>query len=515
MAHQSGDKIQSESTDRVTDSLIDTTMRFTSNRKLVVAVNRGPLYFTEEHSGQPIAKRDNSRGTEMFEPLVGTPITWVAGAVSAADRNAANEIISANGGLKSDVLPNDWSVRFVSPPRRVHHKFYNLICNPLLWFLLHRSWSPTFTPNIGQQEHDAWERGYRAVNDMFSNEVMVAAGDDQLALISRDYQLMLVPGMVRKRQAEAVIHHSFDTPWLWPTDLEILPSTWREEILTSLLSADVLSFQSETDIRAFVACVTSFITSAIPETGASGDSIAYENRNIKLTVSAPTVRTEKFAQVTGFETTQRFVENLIDDTITHTFVTVDRAEPHKNIVRTINAFGELLKRQPELVAETRYLLFLSSGPAHISAYKRLSDEIRRATRRVNENSMNFSPVRIFEENNFYRSVAGLTIYDTLVSVPVIDRSPRSVFDGPLVNTKQGGMILSETCGASQLLGENVSLVGFSDISAMVDAMSAAISESSTARTVNADRIRETISSIKLSDSIQTIFEELDRVIESR
>jgi trehalose 6-phosphate synthase len=515
MAHQSGDKTQTELAGNIADSLNEASRRLTAKRKLVVAVNRGPLYFTEEHSGQIVPKRDNSRGTEMFEPLSYIPISWVAGAVSAADRNAANDVSDEESALKSDVLPSEWSVRFVSPPRRVHHKFYNLICNPLLWFLLHRSWSPTFTPNIGQQEHDAWDRGYRAVNELFLNEILDAAGDEQLVLVSRDYQLMLVPGMVRDRQPDAVIHHSFDTPWVWPDDLQILPSSWRDEILTSLLSADVISFQSETDITAFLACVARFVHDAVPNTEANGRSVSYENREVKLTVAPPAVRTAKFAQVTEFESTQRFIENLADDAVAHTFVTVDRAEPHKNIVRSINAFGELLKLQPELAAQTRFLLFLTSGSAHISAYKRVSDEIRRAARRVNEKAKNFSPVRVVEENNFYRSVAALTVYDTLVSVPVVDRASRSVYDGPLVNTEHGGMIVSETNAAADLLDENVSIVGFSDISAIAEAMSAAISEPAAAKNLKSDRIKETILSIRSSDSIRTVIRDIDDVLGSR
>ena len=170
------------------------------------------------------------------------------------------EKLSPDGdAVRSDVIPAEWQVRFVASPRRVYHKFYNVICNPLLWFLVHRSWSPTFTPTIGTQEHDAWNRGYRAENEMFADEVSLAAGNESFALISRDYQLMLVPSMVRESHPDAAIHHSFDTPWPWPTDFEILPSEWRLQVLESLLAADFISFPSSRDISAFLACVTEFM----------------------------------------------------------------------------------------------------------------------------------------------------------------------------------------------------------------------------------------------------------------
>jgi hypothetical protein len=72
------------------------------------------------------------------------------------------------------------------------------------------------------------------------------------------------------------------------------------------------------------------------------------------------------------------------------------------------------------------------------------------------------------------------------------------------------MILRETSGAkisgnTELLFKNFSLVGFSDISAMIDAMSAEISESLSSRTVKVDQLKGTISSIRLSDLIRGTF----------
>ena len=216
MAHQSGDTSSTVPDSRQVQHdksiVAELAQRLVTDRKLLVATNRGPLYFTEDRASELTAKRDNSRASESFDPLSGVPVTWISGAVSSADRKAMERLSTDGGSVRSDVIPAGWEVRFVTPPRRVHHKFYNVICNPLLWFLLHRSWSPTFTPTIGVQEHDAWNRGYRVVNRIFADEVAVAASDDSIALISRDYHLMLVPGMVRESHLNAAIHHSFETP---------------------------------------------------------------------------------------------------------------------------------------------------------------------------------------------------------------------------------------------------------------------------------------------------------------
>ena len=506
MAHESGDtsskvpdrrRIQHDNSE-----VVELAQRLATDRKLLVASNRGPLYFTEDSASVLTAKRDNSRTSESFDPLSDVPISWISGAVSSADRKAM-EMLSPNGGaVRGDAIPTEWQVRFVAPPRRVHHKFYNVICNPLLWFLLHRSWSPTFTPTIGVQEHDAWNRGYRAVSQMFADEISAAAGNDSFALISRDYQLMLVPGMVRESHPDVAIHHSFETPWPWPSDFEILPSEWRAQLLESLLAADVISFPSMRDVSAFLSCTTEFIGRRI-ETFAC-NSISFNGRTVRLVVSPVSTRSDQFKSVTDFDATKRIIDDLKSERFDHTFVTVDRAEPHKNIVRSINGFGELLRREPELASRVRYQLFLSPGPAHISAYKRLSDEIRRAARRVNEKAGEYQPVRVTEESNFYRAVAALCVYDTLVSVPVIDGTGRAAFDGAMVNAVNGGMILSETNVAADYFGDSVSRVGFADTSGIADAMGAAIVESAVDRNRKAEDVRTILNSTSEYDFIRQV-----------
>ena len=381
--------------------------------------------------------------------------------------------------------------------------------------MLHRSWSPTFTPNIGSDEHDAWERGYKAVNESFATTVVELAGDEEIALLCRDYQLMLVSGYVRKQRPTAIIHQSFETPWPWPSDFEILPSNWRYELLHSLLLADVISFSSNQDIDAFIACAKSTLGDEIRVEDSKSQHLSFGDHQIQLTVSPPPVRSSRFKLVAEFEATQRAISQLNEWSGQHTFVTVDRAEPHKNIVRSINAFGELLKKQPELTNDVRFLLYLTPGPAHISAYKRLLEEIRRSARRVNDRSNGVNPVHIREDGNFSRAVAALATYDTLVSVPLVDGTGRSILDGPLVNTKQGGMILSETTAAAELLADQVSLVGFSDVAAMASAMSDAVAEDSSSRKNKSDDTRRTIENlVGATDSGQPIYEIIERLIET-
>ncbi len=481
MAQRSGDNSQGKSDIRHENDDSRMPKRLNLDRRIMVASNRGPFSYFEDDTGQLAVKRDFNLADEALD---GLNLTWISGAVSSADRKAVQTLSSEQGLLESDQIPDAHEVHLVAPPRRVHHKFYNVICNPLLWFLFHRSWSPTFTPTIGAQEHDAWDNGFRAVNTMFADAISQNASEKPFVLVSQDYQLISVPGMVRESHPDSIIQHSLDTPWPWPSDLEILPAAWRVQILESMLSANELWLPSKRDINAFIACLNEFLQDAIEVTDSSTvpyKVVSFKGRKLLVGVSRPAVRLQQFKSLIATSRPQRFVNDLADESIRHTFVTVDRSEPHRNIVRSINAFGELLKQNPELASDVRYLLFLTPGPSHISAYKRLSNEVRRAARRVNEKTGVNQPVRVSEESNFYRAVAALSVYDTLVSVPVVDGIGRAALDGAVLNSSDGGMILSNSSVTADWFGDSATLVDFADVGAITEAMAAAASESAESR----------------------------------
>ena len=115
---------------------------------------------------------------------------------------------------------------------------------------------------------------------------------------------MLVPGMVRERHPKSLIHFSLETPWLWPPELELLPIAWRSELLESLLAADVVSFPTDADINAFIACVRSYFSSQsddhLPQIKYRYRSLVVGTHSVRLSVLVPSMRSPKFKEVVRF-----------------------------------------------------------------------------------------------------------------------------------------------------------------------------------------------------------------------
>ena len=190
--------------------LCDTVLR---DRRLILASNRGPV----EHQITPDGRTEARRGsggvvTALSSLAQMVEFTWVASAIGEGDRK-----VSENGGgtrIRSRLPGHRIYLRFVVTPRRVYHKFYNVFCNPLLWFLQHYMWNSPYNPNLDANVHDAWSDGYMEVNKAFAQAVIEEAREDSVPpiVMIHDYHLYLAPQYIRNSLSDSIIHHFTHIP---------------------------------------------------------------------------------------------------------------------------------------------------------------------------------------------------------------------------------------------------------------------------------------------------------------
>lgn len=419
-----------------------------ANAHVIVASNRRPSSFTPRDGGQEI--------------------TWISVATTPADRAAAENSVD---GLITQGMPKGMVARLVTPSRRAFHRYYNIICNPLLWFLHHRSWGFTHTPNIDREAHTAWREGFVNVSQMFADEVVAEAerADGQVAVLLRDYHMHLVGGMVREKIPDAAIHYAPDVPWPNPADWMLLPSDWREATFASLLQCDAIELTSDRDVRSLMSCFEEFVP------GPGIKNIDRDRREItlpggrvaRIKFRLPTVDADSLYAVSESGRCSTYVDRFTADD-RHTFVTAERTEPHKNIVRCIRAFGTMLDQDRSLAEDARYLIVLAPPPPHLSQYRRYLSEIEAAARDVNKKHQAKAgkPVQLIVENNFPMALAAMTIADTLVAAPIAEAGCATQLSTPLINMNDCNLVLSETSSAAEVFGDTATLVTASDVEAI-------------------------------------------------
>jgi hypothetical protein len=98
----------------------------------------------------------------------------------------------------------DYEVCMVESDPEAYDRFYNTIANPILWFIQHYLWDLSNAPDIRIEEIEAWEHGYKAVNDDIARAVIaqIEEKDEPLVMI-HDYQLYTCPATIREARPDA------------------------------------------------------------------------------------------------------------------------------------------------------------------------------------------------------------------------------------------------------------------------------------------------------------------------
>src|SRR4051794_12802469 len=218
---------------------------------LVLVSNRGPVTFHEDGSMK--------RGTGgLVTALTGLAshrdAIWIASAMTDADVAKSDEqdgrpfaVEAPEGG--------EFRVRFVASDGEAYDRFYNIISNPMLWFIQHYLWDQSNAPDIRRHEVIAFDEGYRAVNrDLAEAVVEEIDGQEEPVVMVHDYQLYLVPEMIREARPDAFLHHFVHIPWTQPDAWRVLPTKMREEIYRGVLSNDIVGLHTRSYQRNFLQC---------------------------------------------------------------------------------------------------------------------------------------------------------------------------------------------------------------------------------------------------------------------
>src|ERR671917_693275 len=205
---------------------------------LVLVSNRGPATFEEGE-----ARRGGAGGlvTALKGLVHHRDAVWVASAMTDEDA----EMAERHGGrsFPVEVDGDAYRVRLVASDPDAYDRFYNVVANPMLWFIQHYLWDLSNAPDIRQSEVEAFEFGYNVVNEDLARAVIEEIdGVDEPVVMVHDYHLYTLPAMVRRARPDAFLHHFIHIPWTQSDSWRVLPRAMREELYGGLLANDIIGF---------------------------------------------------------------------------------------------------------------------------------------------------------------------------------------------------------------------------------------------------------------------------------
>jgi trehalose 6-phosphate synthase len=455
-----------------------------------------------EGDGSLVAQRGSGgMVTALTSATRFVPATWVASAMTDGDRLAAER---ADGGLLQ-VPDNEMYVRFVTVPQSTYQRHYYVFCNPLLWFVQHFMWNTPRTPNIGRAVYEAWESGYIPVNEAIAAAVIKEAANqpEPPYVLLQDYHLYLAPAMIREAVPDATILHFTHIPWPGPRYWGVLPEFMRRRIHEDLCASDIVGLQTVSDARNFLHACEALLPGVDIDYGRS--QLNYRGRTTRVRAYPISIDAAGLRDYAHSAEVQDYKRRLEPFRAEQTIVRVDRSEPSKNIIRGLRSYELLLERHPELRRSVAFLQFLVPSRSELGVYQTYTDEIFELIESINDHfgDLEWQPIRVFYEDNYPQAIAGMLMYDVLLVNPIIDGMNLVSKEGPLVNEKDGVLILSEQAGSFEQLSPYCIPIAPADLEGTVRALYEAL-------TMPADERRRRSNALKASITEEDITTWLER-----
>jgi trehalose 6-phosphate synthase len=486
--------------------------RVAGRRKLIVVSNRGPVGYGRDGLGARVAKRGGGGLVTALRSLVAHhDVTWIASAISEEDHEVAAE------GTVAETSREGWpyQLRLVAHEPHRYDWFYNVVSNPTLWFLQHYLWDLKAAPELDSGFVNAWEQGYVPVNDAFADVVLEELErEPEAEVFFHDYHLYLAPRRVREARPDATLMHFVHIPWAQPDYWRVLPEPVRAAIHHGLLANDVVGFHTTRWRRSFLRAAEDIVGAAYDhETYVA----RYEGRRIRVAAHPISVDPDEFEQLAARDAVLAAEERLIAGRPEHLILRVDRTDPSKNVVRGFRAFELLLASHPELHGRVQMLALLDPSRQDIPEYAEYLGAIQRAVRVVNDRFQQpgWEPLVLRIEDDFPGSVAAYKQFDVLLVNAIFDGLNLVAKEAPLVNDRDGVLVLSENAGVHEQLGELALTVNPFDVTGQAEALYQAITMERAERHRRIEAIRAQVREHDLAAWIANQLEELDRARSGR
>jgi len=343
--------------------------------------------------------------------------------------------------------------------------YYEGFSNKTIWPLFH------YFPLYCVFEPKLW-RVYREVNEHFARTVCELARPDDIIWV-HDYQLMLLPGMLRAALPETAIGFFLHIPFPSYELLRLLP--WRRDLLEGLVQADLIGFHEYEYVR-------HFLSSAHRITG-------YEHKLGTLSADHRLVRVDAFPMGIDYEqfahaADQAGVREAIRDLHgkfgrARLIISIDRLDYTKGILHRLEAFDWFLTHHPEVRERVCLVLVVVPSRTEVPSYQQLRFRIEHLVGRINGayGTLQWTPVHYLYRALPFEELAALyRVADVALITPLRD-GMNLVAKEYVASQEQaeqpGVLILSEMAGAASELTEAIT-VNPHDKQQTVEALSAAL-----------------------------------------
>jgi trehalose 6-phosphate synthase len=480
-------------------------------RKLIVVANRGPVSYARGADGARVAKRGGGGLVTALRSLViHHDVTWIASAMTDEDRAVASE--HDDGAFdETSREGSSYRLRLVQHEPTAYDWYYNVVANPTLWFLQHYMWGLPYAPDVDLGLHNAWFNGYLPVNDAFARATIAELErQPEAAVFFHDYHLYLAPKIVREQRPDALLAHFIHIPWPETDYWHVLPEHLRRAIHEGVLANDILGLHTARWKRNFLRACEDILGA---EVDYRAGVVEHDGRQTLVTSHPLGIDPSEFDDLRDDAAVLEQEQLIVERRPEFLLLRVDRTDPSKNVVRGFRSFALFLDMHPELHGRVTLLALLDPSRQDVPEYSEYLAAIQREARAVNDRfqTEGWTPIDLQVADNFAQSVAAYKQYDALLVNAVFDGLNLVSKEAPLVNGRDGVLILSENTGSHDELGEWALTVNPFDVYGQAQAIHEALTMDAGERRRRNEELRAFVREHDLAAWIAAQLADLDRV----
>ena len=478
---------------------------------IVLVSNRGPANFSIDDSGEIAVSRGGGGLVTALTGLVNhRHALWISSAMGDADVEVARR---QPGAFDCEVDGVDYRLRLVESDPEAYDRFYNIIANPMLWFIQHYLWDLSNAPDIRQNEVDAYEQGYRVVNDDLAHAVLEEVEGGDAVVMLHDYHLYTAPRTIRSERPDLFLHHFIHIPWSQPDAWRVLPRDMREDIYEGLLGNDIIGFHTRSYRRNFLMCCQELFDLDVDF---DAGVVHFDGRDVWVRAYPLPISAESFLRLAQRDSVKEYEREILRRRREHMILRVDRADLSKNVLRGFAAFDLFLEQHPEFLEKVTFLAHMMPSRQDVPEYVEYLERIEALVAVVNHRhgTTDWMPIDLKLRENLDEAIAAYKHYDLLMVNAMFDGMNLVAKEGPLVNERMGVSLLSENTGAHEELADFAISVNPFDVQEQAEAIHRALTMGAEEREWRIEGLKRIISARNPGDWVDDQLRDIEAKSES-
>lgn len=427
------------------------------NNQVVIVSMRLPVSVSKTNTGLSFTQSSGGLATAVGSTDLAKNSIWVGWPGIASDNLTKNDKQEIKIKLKS------LGCRPVFLSQAQIDSYYSGYSNATLWPILH------YFPSRTKFDKEFW-RSYKKVNSLFAKSVK-AVYENGAKIWVHDYQLMLLPNLLRSAHPKAQIGFFLHTPFPSYEIFRLIPE--RKQLLEGLLGADLIGFHTYD-------YVTHFLNSVLRLDGRESllGLINVNGRKVKADAFPIGIDYKKFAISAKNKQVKKILEsfNLFSEK-TKVILSVDRTDYSKGIPERLAAIEHFIKYNPQYLGKVVFVILAIPSRGGIEAYDELRLTIEQKISRINGefSTVDWSPIIYRHQHTTFDTLTAMySLADVMLVTPL--RDGMNLVAKEYVATKhkdKGVLILSETAGVATELPDAL-LVNPNDYNSIADALKLAL-----------------------------------------